>query len=189
MKDHLKATVSVIIAGIVLFSAYFYFANSLDNHQVKSGKNSVSTKSIDSMNVIIESENINKLKVVSREIKSPIIVLNFWASWCGPCVEEVPSLIKMVKKFNGKVHLLAISGDESLEEVQTFVKAFPGLKNNHIDIIWDPKREIIGRYNVAKLPESMIITPEGKLIRKVIGSIDWASQDAEAYFKSLVETK
>lgn len=121
-----------------------------------------------------------------KSMNGKVVILNFWASWCGPCVEEVPSLIKLVKEFKGEVQLLAISGDSNLEDIQIFMKSFPELKDANIKIIWDEDRALMKQFQVARLPESMILGKDHKLAKKLVGSIDWHTPDSIEYMNTLL---
>ena len=113
-----------------------------------------------------------------------VVVLNFWASWCGPCLEEVPSLVQLVES-DAHVRLIAVSQDSNLEDIESFLKAFPGMRNPQIDILWDQDRSLADRFHAEKLPESYVFNRSGKLAKKVVGSIDWSSADALSYIQGL----
>jgi thiol-disulfide isomerase/thioredoxin len=119
------------------------------------------------------------------EAKGKIVILNFWASWCNPCVQEFPSLIKLIDKFEGKVVLVALSADEDKKDVEAFLKAF-GLPKPNIEILWDKDRTIANRFGVGKIPESFLVGKDGKLLRKIIGIDDWATPGAIEFFTDLV---
>ncbi len=111
--------------------------------------------------------------------------MNFWASWCNPCVEEFPSMVKLVKEFKGDVVILAISEDDQTDDIKVFTKAM-GLPEPHFEVVWDKDKRSMKDYGVEKLPESFLVGRDGKLIRKVLGIDNWSSDDALAYFKMLV---
>lgn len=118
-------------------------------------------------------------------VKGKILIVNFWASWCNPCVEEFPSLIKLIDHFKGEVVLVAVSTDESRADMDAFLQAFD-LPKSHMEILWDPSRKVADSYGVGKIPESFLVGKDLKLIRKVIGIDDWATPDAIEYFRTLV---
>lgn len=123
------------------------------------------------------------------QLKNKTVILNFWASWCSPCIEEIPSLIKLVTHFNGDVFLLAISADYSLEDITTFKKSFPGIDQENIVIAWDKDRSLMKKFNIFKLPESFILAPNKTLAKKVSGTINWYSENSLSYFKELSNSK
>jgi cytochrome c biogenesis protein CcmG, thiol:disulfide interchange protein DsbE len=129
---------------------------------------------------------IDGRKVALSSFRGKVVIVNLWATWCGPCIEEVPSLIKLVEAMQGKVQLFAVSEDESMAEINSFLKSFPKIKNQNIHIIWDEKREIINLYKGDRLPETFIFNADLKLAKKVIGAINWHTPDSKAYLETLM---
>lgn len=123
----------------------------------------------------------------SQDVKGKTLIVNFWASWCGPCVEEVPSLVKLSKELGGDLRILAVSGDATLHDIEVFLKSFPDFKKDGIEIVFDEGLKISKQFNVSRLPESYIFNGEGKMVRKVVGSINWATPDAIEYLKNLAK--
>jgi len=117
--------------------------------------------------------------------RGKLVILNFWAAWCDPCVAEFPSLLKLIDNFKGEVILIAISADHEEKDIHNFLKAFKA-NSPHIRVAWDKDYTIAKLYGTEKLPESYIIGREGQLIRKVSGVDDWATPDAFEYFEHLL---
>ena len=121
------------------------------------------------------------------DMRGKVVILNFWASWCAPCVEEIPSMVKLVNGMNGSVVLVAVSQDSSREEVEIFLKAFPEIKSDNIYVLLDSDRSIGKLYNADRLPESYIARKDLKLEKKIIGSIDWAAPEAFDFMRGLLD--
>lgn len=121
-------------------------------------------------------------------VKAPVVIVNFWASWCGPCVEEFPSMLKLVDSMKGKVAIVAVSMDDDEKDLRAFTKLFKVPKPG-FEVLWDREKKVMGVYGVGKLPESYIVGPDRKLIRKVLGIENWATPNAVAYFNSLAEKR
>ncbi len=99
-----------------------------------------------------------------------IVVLNLWATWCPPCVEETPSLVQFAEKMRDRgVIVLSISVDEDQKALQDFIQ------ENHISypVGRDPDRSLSARYGTFQFPETYILDRKGKVAVKVIGAIDW----------------
>ncbi|HUO31084.1 MAG TPA: TlpA disulfide reductase family protein [Bryobacteraceae bacterium] len=99
-----------------------------------------------------------------------LLVLNFWATWCQPCVEEVPSLNEFAKEMAGSgVVVLGVSMDTKPDAYQAF------LNRAHISFMTarDPQAKISAEYGTFKYPESYIIDSKGKVIQKIIGATNW----------------
>lgn len=128
--------------------------------------------------------------VTLSQLRGNIVVLNFWATWCPPCVEEMPSLVQLQKKFQGMdVKVLAVSVDDSAEDYHKF------LKDHNIDLLTvreGGKRTdtgviapIANEYGTFRFPESYIIDRNGVIRRKFIGAVDWNQQEIVEYLSRL----
>ena len=125
-------------------------------------------------------------KIVSlTDYKGKVVLLNIWATWCPPCVEEMPSMEKLYKELKGEnFEILAVSIDASgARDVAPFMKkhklSFPALLN--------PKGTIKGLYGAVGIPESFIINKEGIVEKKIIGARDWAAPEAIRFFRYLIQ--
>jgi len=124
-------------------------------------------------------------KMVSlSDYRGKVVLLNIWATWCPPCVEEMPSMEKLYQELQGEgLEILAVSIDESgAQDVLPFMQkhklSFPALT--------DTKGTIKGLYQIAGVPESFIIDKDGILVEKVIGPRDWAIPEAIGFFRNLI---
>jgi len=125
-------------------------------------------------------------KMVSlSDYQGKVVFLNIWATWCGPCREEMPSMQKLYKELqNEDFEILAVSIDIlGARAVAPFMKelklSFPALLN--------PEGNIKNLYNTIGVPETFIIDKKGIIVQKVIGPRDWASPEAVRYFRSLIQ--
>lgn len=130
-------------------------------------------------------ETLNGEKLSLSSFKGKIVLVNFWASWCGPCVEEFPSMIRLVEAMNGRLVLLAISNDSSSEEAEIFLRQLKNWKQGNIKVVWDQDRQLSARFGVSRLPESFLANTELKLVKKIVGSINWHTDDSIAYMHRL----
>ena len=103
------------------------------------------------------------------QTKGKIVLLNFWATWCGPCRAEVPDLIELQSKYKDKLTIIALATDEDEpDEVKKFAQKH-GI-NYRIGMATDPLRAKYG--GIPALPTSFIIDPEGRVVQKHIGLND-----------------
>jgi len=123
-------------------------------------------------------------KVVALgEFRGQIVVLNFWATWCPPCLEEMPSLNRLAERYQGKgLQIIGLSVDEDADAYAEF------LAKNQISFLTlrDAAHNTSDRYGTFRFPETYIISREGRLLRKVIGPLDWTSQQEITYFDGLL---
>lgn len=183
--NHLKALAVVVGVSLLGFLGWqIYEAKKAPQMQVAGA---VSLAEMQKTGIpALNGADIFGQKFSSEESKGKILIINFWASWCGPCVQEVPSLIKLVKEFDGKIKVLAISEDSNLEDVNVFLKSFPEFKNKDISIYLDADHSFMKLFEVKALPESFVVDPNAKVVKKITGTIDWYTQDAKEYLKSIL---
>jgi thiol-disulfide isomerase/thioredoxin len=124
---------------------------------------------------------------ISQFPKDKIYIMNFWATWCEPCAQEFPSMVKLLSQYEGKIHILAISNDSSVDDIETFAKAFNLSGQKDLTLLWDKKLELAKKFEVGRLPESFIFDKQGRLIKKIVGTRDWAAPDAIEYFKQITQ--
>jgi peroxiredoxin len=99
-----------------------------------------------------------------------VVVVNFWATWCPPCIEEMPSLDQFQRTFAGKgVEVIAISLDEDEKAYRDFLAQ----RNLKIRTVRDPSKKVAMLYGTFKYPESYIADRQGRLVRKIVGPADW----------------
>lgn len=117
--------------------------------------------------------------------KDKVVLINFWATWCAPCVKEFPSLQRLVKHFRGDLIVLAISYDRQREDIDTFIKAFGGTPEGFV-VLWDKERVTSTLYGTDVLPETYILNREHKLLRKIAGEATWDEPMALQFFSEIV---
>jgi len=117
-----------------------------------------------------------------RDLRGKVVVLNFWATWCPPCVEEMPSLVQMQQRMGAKgVTVLAVSVDVDEGAYQRF------LKNHKIELLTvrDPDQKSNNLYGTSKFPESYIIDRSGVVRRKFFGAVDWTQPEIVDFLSKL----
>ena len=118
----------------------------------------------------------NQRSLSLDQFRGHVVVLNFWASWCPPCIEETPSLIALGQKIqNQGIILLAVSEDENDKEYLRFVSDH-NLTSTMV-VIRDNQGNVAPRYGTYIFPETYVIDPAGIIRRKFIGAIDWSKPE------------
>ena len=116
-----------------------------------------------------------------HDLKGKPILLNFWASYCVPCIREMPSLTQLQRRMGRNITILAVSVDEDPEAYHKF------LRDHQIDLltVWDPEKKSPALYGTVMFPETYIIDASGTVRRKVVGQEDFDSPDIVNYLKHL----
>ncbi|MGC2446839.1 MAG: TlpA disulfide reductase family protein [Candidatus Sulfotelmatobacter sp.] len=111
-----------------------------------------------------------------------VVVLNFWATWCPPCVEEMPSLVEMQRRMKAKgVTVIGVSVDVDQNAYHQFLKDH----NVNLLTVRDPAQKSSNLYGTFKFPETYIIDRNGVMRRKFIGAVDWTSPDITDFLGKL----
>ena len=121
-------------------------------------------------------------KVSLSQFRGQVVVLNFWATWCAPCVEEIPSLVEMQRRMKAKgVTVVAVSVDVDEKAYQQFVKDH----NVNLITVRDPSGKSNQLYGTFKFPETYIIDRNGVMRRKFIGAVDWTEPEITQFLGKL----
>jgi peroxiredoxin len=111
-----------------------------------------------------------------------VVVLNFWATWCPPCVEEMPSLVEMQRRMKAKgVTVIGVSVDVDQSAYNRFLKDH----NVNLLTVRDPGQKSSNLYGTFKFPETYIIDRNGVMRRKFIGAVDWTEPEITDFLGKL----
>ena len=121
-------------------------------------------------------------KITLSQFRGQIVVLNFWATWCPPCIEETPSLVRMQARLKDKgVVVLAVSIDADDDAYHKFLKDY----SVNMVTVRDEARKASNLYGTFGWPETFIIDRTGVVRRKFIGAVDWTSPEVTDFLTKL----
>jgi len=127
-------------------------------------------------------ESLDDSQIFSLENKQKPLILNFWASWCGPCRLEAPDLVDIYKKYGDQVDIYAINMTNT-DDISN-VKAFVEQENFNFPVLLDKDGSVSSSYNIIAVPTTFFVTSEGIIEHKITG---YASKsDLESAVKRLV---
>lgn len=134
--------------------------------------------------IVVNGMNGSPLKL--SDLKGKVVLLNFWATWCPPCREEIPSMIKLNNIMAGKpFQMVAVSIDEGGKPaIESFFQTsgFSGLP-----AYTDPDSRAAKVYGITGVPETFIINKNGMIVKKVIGPLAWDSPDVTTFLEGLLK--
>ncbi len=120
--------------------------------------------------------------VALHDLRGKVVVLNFWATWCPPCVEEMPSMVQMQERLKDKgVTVLAISVDVDQKAYERFVREH----GVNLLTVRDPDQRSNGLYGTTQFPETYVIDRQGVIRRKFIGAVDWNAPEIMSYLSKM----
>ena len=121
-------------------------------------------------------------------LRGKVVFLNVWATWCGPCRDEMPSMETLYDEFksNQDFVMLAVSQDRDGRPV---VKPWVDKNGYHFRVLLDPDNTISEAYNVSGVPETFIIDRHGRIVAHRMGGFDWSSSDVRGALEQLLDAK
>jgi len=122
--------------------------------------------------------------VALASLRGEVVVLNFWATWCPPCVAEMPSLERLHRALGPEgLAVVTVSTDEDEGELRDFVKRY----SLTMPVLLDPGGRIAaGRYRTTGYPETFVIDRTGRLVKQYVGPAEWDTPAALAHFRELL---
>jgi len=119
--------------------------------------------------------------ITAKSFGGKLLVLNFWATWCPPCIEETPSLNDMARQLAVQgVVVVGVSVDRNENSYKAFIQRMKiGFETSR-----DPKSMLSSSFGTYKIPETYVITPDGKVVEKFIANRDWTSAEVLASLRS-----
>ena len=155
--------------------------------------NSFASEVTDIKNLVINKElksysDITFLDIQNKELnlddyKGNLVILNFWATWCAPCKREMPSLEKLTNQFpQVKVYAINMEQPNKLK-VRDFFRSI-GVAS--LDTYYDPKLKLVKQFKMRGLPTSILIDKNGNEFGRVIGEVDFVSDDFISLIKKYI---
>jgi cytochrome c biogenesis protein CcmG, thiol:disulfide interchange protein DsbE len=133
--------------------------------------------------ITVSALNGSSLKL--SELKGKVVLLNFWATWCPPCREEIPSLMKLNAAMKGKPYqMVAVSMDEGGKPA---IEEFFRTSGYQLSAYTDPDGKAAAAYGVTGFPETFIIDKNGIIVRKIIGPLDWVAPETVTFLEDLMK--
>jgi thiol-disulfide isomerase/thioredoxin len=132
----------------------------------------------------ISLADTNGHSVELSELRGKLVLVNLWATWCEPCLREMPSLERLQSRLGERIAVLAVSEDRGGNKtVEPFIAKL-GLKS--VKIYIDPKSEVGHAFGARGLPTSFLIDREGKVLGRVEGAAEWDSPKIRGVLEPLL---
>jgi cytochrome c biogenesis protein CcmG, thiol:disulfide interchange protein DsbE len=120
--------------------------------------------------------------VALTQFRGQVVVLNFWATWCPPCVAELPSMMDMQERLRSRgVTVLGVSIDVDDDAYHRFLKQ----RNVNFLTVRDPEQKVAGMYGTSSWPETYVIDRQGVMRRKFVGPVNWDNPEVLQFLSRL----
>ena len=179
---------AAFFAAVLFGFGYFIFQGIQES---KVGARQLSGKLLrvqdrDNLPLQFDLEKMTGGRLKLAELKDKVVFLNFWATWCPPCVEEMPSIRSLHSKLqsNKNFEMLLVSADESWDPVRKFFGNEPA----PFTVLLDPEGDIARQYGTTRFPETYVII-DGRVRGFIEGPRDWDSWFSEAYLQTFLEAR
>ncbi|QIR13227.1 TlpA disulfide reductase family protein [Shewanella aestuarii] len=175
----------LITASIIISSSLIIIESSHAYPGMQPSQKTVSQTGLDKITILpqpfpiaqVDFSQLNDEKIDFEAFKGKVVVINMWATWCPPCVRELPALDRLANKINPEQYvLLPISIDvQGKEIVQPFLDSI-GL--TAFESYFDPMQNLRAVFPLDTIPATFILNPQGELVAYVRSYVDWDSEDA-----------
>jgi len=130
-------------------------------------------------------KDLNGRDVTLSSLKGKVVLVNFWATWCPPCREEIPSMMKLNQAMAGQpFQMLAISvNDGGKKEVDAFFKG----SGVNLPALLDSDQKVAKRYGTTGVPETFVVNKKGIIEKKIVGPLEWDSHEVIEALKEMAE--
>jgi len=132
-------------------------------------------------------QDLDGAPVALVDFAGKLVIVNFWATWCEPCIREWPQLDRLAERFAGRdeVVILAISVDSDPKLIAPFLERM-SLTDTRVRVLWDPKQEVHKSFGTDKLPDTYFVGRAGQLLHAFINVRDWGRPAAYQCVESML---
>lgn len=141
---------------------------------------------VGSMAAPFELTTLDGNVVKSSELAGKVVLVNFWATWCGPCKEEMPSLARLQKQLDPtQFALLTVTTDLQRQGIAHFLSQL----GVNLPVLFDENQEMSRSFMVRGLPTTIVIARDGALVGRAVGPRAWDSPEAVAVLRQVMESR
>ena len=137
-----------------------------------------------SMAMPFELTSLDGMRVRLSDLAGKVVLVNFWATWCGPCKEEMPSLARLQQQLDpGRFVLLTVTTDLQRQGIAQFL-SHAGVT---LPVLFDEDQEVSRSFLVRGLPTTVVVGRDGTLLGRAVGPRVWGSQESVALMRQMME--
>ncbi|MEK4177046.1 TlpA disulfide reductase family protein [Aeribacillus sp. FSL W8-0870] len=185
MKKSIQIFLFSIFFLLIGFTIYSQLFSNQNDEKRASGQ--TEQKEYPDIGYLAPSFSLKGLDGKTHELKDYLdkpVVLNFWASWCPPCIEEAPNFVKLHNEYGKNVHILTVNltSIDDLQAAKIFAEEFGFV----FPVLLDEDGSVAKRYHIKPIPATFFINQEGTIVDGAYGGLTWS--DLESRTKELIQT-
>jgi len=138
----------------------------------------------DSPTVAFDLKDLDGGMVHSSELSGKVVLLNFWATWCGPCKEEMPALARLQSRFDSRqFQVVTVTTDRHPKGIKQYLD-YLGI---HLTVLFDEHEDVSRSFMVRGLPTTVLIAQDGRAVGRAVGPRVWDSEESAALVRHMLE--
>lgn len=182
MKKYIKIIIGIIVFILIIVIAKIEYDELTKSYKPEEITQEETTKTLQkAKDFVVTNENGEEIKL-SQKIGKPIIV-NFWASWCGPCKAELPEFNEAYKENKENIEFLMVNLTGEYGETKEKVTEFIKQNKYEFPVYFDTKYSAVNTYNLSSIPQTLFIDKDGNIIKSYVGMIN--KNTIQKYIKEL----
>ena len=199
MKEYIKTIIDILIFVLLIFVCIKLYDNLSNNYNIQELANEEQLRNSEEQNETqnLETENNTKQKAtnfvvtdingkkvnLSDYIGKPVVV-NFWATWCGPCKSELPAFDKLCKEYKNQVEFMMVDLVDGYQETVENSKKFISQSSYEFSVFFDTEFSASNAYKLYSIPQTIFVDKEGNIVNYHIGAM--SEQTLKQYIEILM---
>ncbi|WP_053219563.1 TlpA family protein disulfide reductase [Virgibacillus senegalensis] len=170
-----KVTASILLLTLIVVFIYNVTAPEQENEMEQVANEAASANSLKAGQAApdLSLPTLDGKEISLSELKGKKVLLNFWATWCGPCKEEIPALEKLHQEYGEEVEILAVNATATELDGVEKVKSFKEQANVSFSILLDKESSAVESYRVLNIPASYFIGSDGIIKQSITGPMSY----------------
>jgi len=182
MKNKIWLMIACVFAAVMVSAAVLYPKLSEKYSADNTSNNTISDAVIQADDFTVYDSQMNEVKL--SDCFGKPIVINFWASWCGPCKSELPAFNSLYEKYKDDVVFLMINLTDGQSDTESSIKQFVSDNGYSFPVYYDSEYDASNTYGVRSIPETVFIYADGSLYDTRVGAMN--ETDLENHIKQLI---
>lgn len=182
-----------LIVGFVLLASVGYLKSSLwqIDDSSKTSSDGMDSSEIEERKPVGEFDLIEAdgKKVSIQDYRGKVVILSFWASWCTPCLVELPTFAQIEKKFGDRGFAVVPVNVDDGDVGKNFAKEFWSKNGFEFPSFYDTQKELAEKFEVDILPSNFVIDRQGRIVFSGFGATDWTAPETAEIIEGLVNEK